>query len=253
MSSEVNSFNLFGVQKIMETKTADKVVNSGVKVAGVVVQIDKAQLVNLLFNVQGVTFIGAETTTIPDMNIGGREHLNYMFDNVVKDSTIHCMLGFDYEARRDTIAGKKWLENAIESAIEAGIDPETLKSSMGRMKEYSTQSIDKFEAKPRKWGKHMINPTTGKVSRIMVDHTKKDRKTKELLPETYAQYMQVEILGAKTPVYRYKDSGELLSEKDLAVVKQYLKPRQDDDICIRDYSVGNINRIKINKSQYQIR
>lgn len=241
----------------METKTENNVV-VGKKADNVVIQLNRSQLVNVLFNVPGVTFIGCDTTTVPDMNIGGREHLNYMSDNVVKDSVVSCMLGFDYETRRDSIAAKLWLESAIESAVADGIDLETIKKSMGRMKEYSTQSVEKFEAKERKWGKHMINPNTGKVSRILIDHTKSKTVKKDgvsikvLMPETYARYMQVEILSAKSPVYRYKDSGELLSEKDLECVKLYLKPRKDDDLVIRDYGIRNIRNIRINKQSYRI-
>lgn len=239
----------------METKTEKtKVSATAVKTkVTVVVQLNKTQLVNLLFNVKGVTFIGADTTTIPGMNKGGREHLNYMFDNTVKDSIIHCMLGFDYEARRDTVEAQKWVKETIDAALAAGIDQATIDRSMETLKEYSTQSVEKFEAKERKWGKHMINPTTGKVSRIMIDHTKKDKKTGRLLPETYARYMMVEILGAKSPIYRYKDSGEVLSEKDLATVKTYLKPSQPDDVVIRSYSIENINNVRINNSSYQIK
>ena len=235
----------------MDTKTTKTLV-VGKKADSVVISLNRSQLVNVLFGVKGVTFIGADTTTVPDMNIGGREHLNYMMGNVVKDSIIGCMLGFDYETRRDTIAAKEWFDSAIESALAEGIDRETLDSSMKRMKEYSTQSIEKFVAKKRTWGEHMINPNTGTISRIMIDHTKKDRKTRELLPETYARYMQVEILSAKSPVYRYKDSGEVLSETDLETVKKYLKPRKEDDLLIRDYGIRNIRNIRINGKAYRI-
>jgi len=236
----------------METKTEKTIIVNNRKVDSVVIQLNKAQLVNVLFGVKGVTFIGADTTTIPKMNKGGLQNLNYMFDNVVKDSIVRCMLGFDYEKRQDTEASKQWVKDAVDAAIEAGIDLETIQKSVASLKEYSTQSVEKFEAKPRKWGKHMKNPETGKVSRIMIDHTKIDKKTRQLLPETYARYMQVEILGAKSPVYRYKDSGEVLSEKDLAIVKEYLQPRKDEPITIRDYSIENIKNIRINKQNYQI-
>ena len=245
----------FGDSKMTE-KTV-KTVDSGVKVslpvvAKPVVEITKAQLVNLLFGVKGVTFIGADTKTDPDMNKGGRENANYLLGKVDKFSFVSCMLGFDYEARRDTLASKKWLEETIEAAKEAGIPDDVIQKSIGTLKEYSEQSIEKFEAKPRQWGKHMINPNTGKVSRVMVNHTKKDRKTGELLPETYAEYMQVEILNAKSPEYRYKDSGEILTEEDMETLKKYLKPRQEDDLVIRDYAINNILNVRINKAHYKV-
>ena len=235
-----------------ETTKTTQAVDSGVKVnLPVAIEINHAQLVNLLFGVQGVTFIGAEVTTEPDMNKGGRAHANYMYGNVLKDSTIHCMLGFDYEARRDTLAGKQWVAEAIEAAREAGIDEATIASAMGHLKEYSEQSLEHFEAQPRKWGKHMKNPHTGKVSRVMVDHTKEDKDGNKL-PETYKQYMQVEVLGAKTPVYRYKGSGQVLSDADMETVRKYLVKQPADDLVIRDYFIGNIRAIRINRAQYKV-
>lgn len=237
-----------------------KVVDSGIKVGAtigietldVATKITIDQLVNLLFCVRGVTFIGAETTTIPDMTKGGRNHDNYMLDNVVKDSTINCMLGFDYENRRDTLAENQWVADAVAAALAAGLDAETVKRSMKTMKEYSTQDVEKFEAKERKWGKHMRNPYSGKPSRIMVHYTKLDKETRLPIPETYKRYMQVEILSAKSPVYRYKDSGEVLSDTDLATVQKYLSKRAPDDLVIRDYSVESVRRITINKTRYVI-
>ena len=122
---------------------------------------------------------------------------------------------------------------------------------MGHLQEYSTQSIEKFEAKERGWGKHMKNPHTGKTSRVMVDHTKKDDDG-NLLPETYKQYMQVEVMGAKTPVYRYKGSGQVLSDTDMATVREYLVTAKPDNLVIRDYFVGNIRSIRINRARYKV-
>lgn len=224
----------------------------------VATELNKDQLANVLFNVLGVSFIGADTTTIPAMNKGGRQHLNYMYDNVVKDSTIHCMLGFDYEKRQDSVASKQWVADAIAAAKEAGIDLETIEKSVETLKEYSTQSIEKFKAKKRSWGKPMINPDSGKVSRVMIHHTKSKtvtengEKVQVLMPETYARYMQVEILGAKSPVYRYKDTGKVLSEKDLECVKKYLTTKPAEAVVIRGYSIENVKNIRINGSHYKI-
>ena len=146
-----------------------------------VTKIDTAVLVNILFGVKGVTFVSAETTTIPDMNLGGRERANYMYDNVVKDSTVHCMLGFDYENRLNKEAQKSWVADTIAAAIEAGVPQEIIDKSISDLQEYSETSLEKIEAKERKWGKHMLNPTTGKMSRIMIHHTKKDNELLSLV------------------------------------------------------------------------
>ena len=250
--------------------TTTKTTKKGLKVSGIKtipIKINLSQLENILFNVSGVTFIGAKTTTIPDMNKGGRNNDNYMYENVVKNSTIRCMLGFDYENRKNKIESQNWLKDTILAAQIAGVPDEIIQKSMDSLKEYSEQSLEKFVAKERGWGKHMINPHTGKTSRIMLDHTKSEnvkdangklvkdangKNVKRLLPETYKRYMQVEILGADSPEYVYKDSGKLLSDDDMDCVKKYLKDKSADDIVIRDYAIENINSININKAKYTI-
>ena len=210
-------------------------------------------LVNILFGVKGVTFISAKTTTIPSMTKGGIKHLNYMLDNVVKNSHIHCMLGYDYENRINKIAQKAWVADAMAAAIAAGVPESKAKDSIENLQKYSQTSLEdiKLKAEKRNWGEHMFSPFTGLISRIMLHHTKKDKQG-ILMPETYTRYMQVEILSAKTPVYRYKDTGKILSTVDLACVKKYLTKKQEQKILIRDYAVENINSIRINKKEYQI-
>lgn len=232
--------------------------NTAVKKAVVATALTMEQFVNVLFGVIGVTFLGCDTLTVPDMNKGGRSNDNLMFGKVLKKSKISCMAGFDYENRKDSIASKQWVNDAIDAAREAGIDEAIIQQSVADMKAHSKQSIETYEAKPRQWGKHMLNPTTGKTSRIMIHHTKSKTvvvdgvKTKVLIPETYAQYMQVEILSAKSPEYVYADTLLPLNDADLAMVKQYLKPRKDEDIAIRDYSIKNVKQVRINKTHYKI-
>jgi hypothetical protein len=218
----------------------------------IITKINLDTLVNILFRVKGVTFIAAKTTTVPEMKIGGKNHDNYMYNNVIKNSEIHCMLGFDYENRINKIAQKQWIQEAKEAAIKAGYSQETVLKSYENLKTYSETSLERIQAQERKWGKHMVNPETGKISRIMIDHTKKDKKTKLLMPETYKRYMQVEIIGAKSPVYRYKDTGKILSSDDLACVQKYLIIPKDETMIIRSYAIENIDFIQINKRQYKI-
>lgn len=243
-----------------KTETKIAVVDSGLKVnlpkavkdVAIATVITMEQFVNVLFNVIGVTFMGCNTLTVPDMNKGGRANSNYMFGKVLKKSVVHVMMGFDYENRVDSIASKKWLDDAIACAVAAGVDMDIINQSISDLKEHSKQSIEAYEAKERKWGKHMLNPYTGKTSRIMIHHTKKDKVTKELLPETYKRYMQVEILSAKSPEYVYADTLEPLSADDLLCVKDYLKPRKDEGIVIRDYAIENIKAVRVNKTHYKI-
>ena len=56
----------------------------------------------------------------------------------------------------------------------------------------------------------------------------------------------------KKAVYRYKDSGEVLSETDKAVMYSYMPARKEEIVVLRDYRIDNVKRIHINNEQYII-
>jgi hypothetical protein len=234
-----------------DTNTAVKDSNLTVKLQNAI-EITMAQLVNILFCVKGVTFCGVNASVIPKMNKGGRACANTMFGKVGKKSRIGIMIGNDYENRVDKVNADKWVNEAIEQARLAGIPEATIQASITDLKAHSAEAVGEYEAKPRKWGTHMLNPYTGQSSKIMIHHTKKDKAGKEL-PQTYARYMQCEILSAKSAEYYYLDSGLPLTDEDMAVVRQYLVVRPEEDIKIRDYSIENITRIRINKTEYVLK
>jgi len=210
-----------------------------------IVRMTRDKLVQELFDVKGVTFIQLFPTTEPKMNKTG----NRLHGKVLKDSTLNAMLGFDYENSMNLALQRECTQDAIAKALEAGIPQDILDKIIPDLKAYSSEATETFVAKERKWGTHIVNPNTGKISRIMIEHTKKDKKTKELLPETYARYIQLAVLKAGTPVYRYKDTGKKLSDADVAYIKQFFPTRPEETVVIRDYSLKTVNRIHINGKQ----
>jgi hypothetical protein len=185
--------------------------------------ITKNELINIVREQKGYTFIQLFATTDVKMNKGGRENTNYLFGNVVKDGNVNAGLDFEYE-------------NSVNNALK---------------KEGETPD---FVSQPRKWGEHMIidyvfdkktlefKPV---FSRSIIEHIKDGEKR-------YYLQLKVNPEKCKKAVYRYKDSGEVLSETDKAVMYSYMPARKEEIVVLRDYRIDNVKRIHINNEQYII-
>ena len=203
---------------VEKTKQA---VDSGVKVQKVdtAIEISKNELIGILIKQKGHTFIQLFATTDVKMNKGGRENSNYLYGNVIKDSEVNGGVDFEYE-------------NAVNNALKReGKNPD-------------------YELGKRAWGEHMIIDYvfdietlefTPVYSRILIEYIKDGEKR---------YYVQMAVQSAKKPTYRYKDTGEVLSEKDIEVMKSYISDKKEELVVVRDYRVDNVTRIHINKGQY---
>jgi len=231
---------------MQKTENNTKAVDSNVKVnLPVYTKISKNNLVVELMGQKGATFIQLHSTTEPKMNKGGRECSNTMFGKVVKDSITNCIVGFSYENMVNNALNKEFKM----ALIDAGFDPETVKTK--------PSDSSSFVAAKRQWGEHMVIDHVFDIeslewkkirSKTLIQHEKEGEKR---------FYLQVGVLGSETPVYRYKDSGEVLSDVDLEIVKSYIPTTKegerqglDKPIVVRDYRVDNVKKIHINKNKY---
>jgi len=215
-------------------------------------------LVNRFVKTKGTTFVGMNTTTVPQMNKTG----NVLFGNVVKDSIVGGIVGADY-ANMVNNARNKQAEQDIkslvftfpadvrESMIMFGISEQEISNFEADMtadiqvKALLSVDVPSFFASERKWGKHY------KGSKIVISH-EKDGESRF--------YVQLFVLSTRKPTYRYADSGEVLSDTDVQYIHQYM-PKKDEGarqglrspIIVRDYRIDNLNTITINKTIYEIK
>ncbi len=208
-------------------KTTTKPIDSQVKVSlPTATEITKNRLINIVRQQKGHTYIQMFPTTEVKMNKGGRENTNYLYGNVLKDSNINASLDFEYE-------------NSVKSALA---------------KKGEHDKADAFQVQKRKWGEHM------KIASIFDEKTLefKDVFSRSLIvhkkdgEKRYYLQLKVNPDKCKKAVYRYKDTGEVLSEKDKAVMYSYMPTRKDEIVVLRDYRIDNVKRIHINKEQYII-
>ena len=237
--------------QVMTDKTAVKTV----EIANPTVAISITDLVNILFQQNRTTFIGFDSITEPTMNKKG----NRFLCNVEKLSTVNALTGYQYESMVNN-AHKREIETGIRQAmLNNGVPENIITAFENDMTEIIEQSHEKFESAGLSWGQYMVNPITGKKSRILIDHTKKDRKTQLPDPSTYAMYAQVAILQTKTPVYRWKDTGIELTETEIAEMKTFFPKKKEGSrqglikpYIIRTYSLNNLMGVRINKQRYTI-
>lgn len=231
----------------MENQTVQ--VNEVKTVTGpVVVDISQRELVDVLFRLKGTTFIGFSAVTIPDM----RKTNNRFFGKVEKFSPkINAVIGYQYQNMVNN-AQKRQLESDIrQTMLDNGV-PESIINSLDSDLDGIVESAhQQFESAGLSWGAYMVSPITGIKSRVLIDHTKKGGE--------YQQYAQMAILNSQTPVYRWIDSGQELSETEVAELKTFFPDKKEGErqglakpYIIRAYALENIQDIRINKVQYSI-
>lgn len=218
-----------------------------VKTEKVVTQISIRELIDRLWAVRGTTFIQLSATTEPKMN----KRENVLFGNVVKDSITNCIVGYNYENMVNNARKRELTADVKQACLDAGVPIEVLQQFESEVKDIADKSTKEFSAAERKWGKHSVSKITGETSRILIEHTTKDGE--------HRNYVQVAVLGTKTPVYRYKETGEVLSDADREYIKQFFPKRKegerqglDKKVIVRDYRIDNVRKVTLNKTYYSL-
>lgn len=208
-------------------------------------------LVQKLLGINGTTFVRLDTRTIPDM----RKTNNPFYGRIVKDSTVLAMIGAEYKNVVNNKRVKESMLDVRDSLMSClGMSAEQAYKYLESLEDYAETNRANFEPKPRKWGEHMTDEK-GRTSRTMVVHTNKKNETNH--------YVQVWILDTKTPVYRYADSMEEVSEQDLESIKSFLSKKYsnaehqgvkaENEIIIRSYKVQSLRQIRLNKTEYVVK
>jgi len=230
----------------MTTKTAVKTRAVEVK-REIYTSIETKDLEGLLTatSKRGTTFIKMFTETKPAM----RKTNNPYLDNVVKNSQIVCMIGFDYENVVNNARVKEAFNLAIDYFAEQfEISNKEAQQYLESLMPKANSKVRDFRAKERIWGTHKNS--------IIIENTLK--KTGE-----YKLYVQVWVLHSKKPVYKYIDDGKELTGNDLDEMKTFLLGKtsnakhqgldKENEVIIRDYDINNIDKIHLNKEKYAIR
>lgn len=218
--------------------------------------ICQKDMIHILFGQNRTSFMQIKSFTKPTMLKTDNPYL----DKVWKFSDVNCLVGYQYQQMVNNARKRQLSSDIVSACLDAGVPQDVLDAFNQDLDEIVEQSHQEFEfvSAGLPWGKYMVNPITGVKSRVLIDHTKKDKKTKELLPETYAVYAQLAILHTKDPVYKWIETGEELSEWDVAAMKAFFPKKKTEGArqelrkpyIIRTYKVENIRAFSLNKRKY---
>jgi hypothetical protein len=211
---------------------------------GIVIAI--RDFVNILFQQKGTTFVQLFADVEPTMRKTGNRFLGA----VVKKSEVNAVIGYQYEKMVQNRREKEFSQELNQSMMDAGVPAHVLDAFSRDLDSIVSNSVADFTAKPLQWGKHMIDPITGEVSRVLIDHTNKDGE--------YKIYAQMAILNTKTPVFVWKETGQELSENEVAEMKTFISEKPDNGgrqgldnpYIIRTYCLSNVKEVTMNKTHY---
>jgi hypothetical protein len=232
----------------MKTVETNKTAQA-VKVARVVKVIERAELLDVLFGVHNCTFAQVWGDTIPKMNKTGNE----LHGKVGKKSCVNTIMGYAYESMVNGKRKREMSAEIIQLLLDNGTPQEVIDSFLkDEIQDIADKATPEFESAGLTFGEYMVNPITGETSKIVYDYTRKDN--------VYCQYAQVAIMWTKSPKYYHLETGEPLTESEVAYIKQFMPKRTEGKrqglkkpYIIRGYALDNIKAITLNKVHYQIK
>jgi len=220
-----------------------------------IIAVSAEQMISLLFAQNTTSFVGFDSITEPTMN----KTNNRFIGKVEKESTVSALGWYQYGRMVNNAQKRQFSSELRATLLENGVPESAIDGFENDLTDIVESAHQQFESAGLSWGKYMIDPKTDTKSRMLIDHTKKDKKTKELLPDTYRVYAQVAILNTKTPVYRWKDTGRELSEQEISEMKEFFPKTKEGSrqglkrpYIIRTYALDNVISFRINKSEYKI-
>ena len=203
-------------------KTAVKIKKTAEAVktrATVVVKTAVRDMVDRLFGVKNTTFVQIWQTTEPSMN----KTDNRFYDKVIKKNCLNCLIGYQYEKMVNNARAKENRAKLTDAMLMAGVPMYKITAFFTDVKEIVDTAAKQFKSAGLKWGKYMIDSRTGEKSRCLIDHTPKTGRWKD----NYGYYIQTAVMHSSEPVYRWKNTNELLTETEIEEMKEYFSKKKE--------------------------
>lgn len=172
-------------------------------------------MVDVFMSIVSCTFVQLWQVSIPH----GLSVKSRFFGKVSKANALNCLTGYDYANMVNNARGREFLADVRQSIIDAGVPLDVLESFEKEITGIAKASIEKiraaggaFESAGLSWGKYLVDAVTGRQSKVVIEHTPKSGVWKDI----YGYYIQVAVINSAKPVYRWIETGELLTEAEEA-------------------------------------
>lgn len=227
-------------------KTAEQIVAKSTNVIMTTIMA----MVGRFLELKSTTFIQIWQTTTKISRM--RKTGNRFYGMVKKINCLNCVTNYDYENMVNHARSKQAMGDLKMAMISAGVPDDKIDSFFDTAKSDITENAETFKSAGLPWGDYVDD------SKCIIIHTP-DATGKSPQAGIEGYYIQTCVLNYATPVYRWIDSDEVLTEAELTEMKSFITPAKEgvkqglkNPKVIRSPRFETIDSISMNKAHYQI-
>jgi hypothetical protein len=223
-------------------KTAEQIVTKAVVVASTI-----KDMVDRFLKLNSTTFIQIwqKTTTISRMRKTG----NRFSGKIYKLNCLNAVTNYDYENMVNKARSKESM-SSLRSAMEnAGVPIDKIDAFFKTAKSDITENAETFKSAGLPFGDYVDN------SKCVIDCTPESGAWKDI----YGYYLQVCVLNYATPVYKWIENDETLTEAEETEMKSFITPKKEstkqgleNPKVIRSPRFDTMQSISMNKANYKL-
>lgn len=221
--------------------------------------------VDVLLGFKSVSFCQIwQLTRIHGLPVGS------IYNEADKANALNCIFEYDYEKMVNNARDREYLADIRESILAAGVPADVLADFEKQIKAMAEKAIEKIKAKAIEngeepdfksaglsWGEYFTDPRTGRTSKTVLTHTPKDKKSP--FCGIFGYYMQTAVIHAAEPVYRWRKTGELLTDAEVADMKSQLPEKKEGErqglkkpYIIRSPRLETVTAITVGGTYYEL-
>ena len=235
--------------------TATKIRATAVKTKATTVVVSTIMaMVSRFLELKSTTFIQIWqiTTKISRMRKTG----NRFFGEVEKWNCLNCVTEYTYENMVNHARSKESMAKLRQAMVDAGVPIDKIDLFFAGAKKDITDNAETFKSAGLPWGEYVEG------SKCLILHTPKSKADGGTSPFAGKEghYLQVAVLNYASPVYKWRESGDELSEAELVEMKTFITPKKDEGArqglakpyIIRSPRFETIKSVSLNKVNYQL-
>jgi len=224
------------------SKTAEQVRTSAVVVVSTIMD-----MVARFLQLKSTTFIQIwqKTTTISRMRKTG----NRFAGKIYKLNCLNCVTNYDYERMVNAARSKEAMAELRQAMENAGVPIDKIEAFFKTAKSDITENAETFKSAGLPFGKYVDS------SKCVIDHTPESGEWKD----QYGYYLQVCVLNYATPVYKWIDTDETLTEAEIVEMKSFITPAKpssrqglENEKIIRSPRFETMQSVTLNKHNYKL-
>ncbi len=196
------------------TQTATKKTAEQIKTkTKIIINTDIESVVSRFLDLTSTTFIQLWQVTEPKMNKTG----NLFYGEVTKTNCLNCVTNYNYQNMVNNARSKEAMQTLRIAMENAGVPTDKIDLFFTGAKSDIAENAERFESDGLPWGAYVDD------SKCIIEHTPKSG----VFAYSKGFYIQVAVMHSADPVYRWKESGDLMTDDKIAEMKTFFPVKKD--------------------------